>query len=88
MKHVIAEGMLLLAGARAATSSWTPAPARPRRGSADLPDRDGPDGDRRRQGGELDAVHGLGYERWMVPASVGLAAVVAGAVARAAVLLI
>ena len=85
MNEVVVEGMLVIAAGRAYYASRPPALARPRRGSADLPDRDAP----ARSPSEERHVSKLPVQgdRWLVPA-VGLAAVVGGIVARAAIVLI
>ena len=85
MNEVVVEGMLVIAAGRAYIASRPPVLARPRRGSADLPDRDAPGRlPSERPEVSAPAVH---VDRWLVPA-VGIAAVVGGIVARAATVLI
>jgi hypothetical protein len=79
------EGLLVVAAGRVYVGSRMPALARPRRGSADLPDRDAP----ARPASDdavvpVVSVHG---ERWLRPASYGLAAVVGTVLARAVMLI-
>ena len=76
---------MVIAAGRAYVSSRPPALARPRQGSRDLPDRDGPE----RKPPETPAatpVVELG-DRWILPASVGVAAIVGTFVARAAMMI-
>ncbi len=87
MHEVVVEGMLVVAAGRAYVSSRPGVLARPRRGNIDLPDRDAPE--RTPSEPPVVAVRTGGADRWLVPAaSLGLAAVVGGAIARAAVVLI
>ena len=85
MNHVVLEGMLVIAAGRAYVASRPPVLARPRRGSRDLPDRDAPE----RKPSEVPDVAEAppAPDRWMVPASVGIAAVLGTVAARAAMLL-
>jgi hypothetical protein len=85
LNEVVFEGMLVIAAGRMYVSSRPPALARPRRGSADLPDRDAPE--RSSSPERSVAPSTQGTDRWVVPASVGLVAVVGGIVARAAMLI-
>jgi hypothetical protein len=84
--ELVVEGMLVVAAGRAYAHSRPPVVARPRRGSQDLPDPDAPD--RAPAGTPTLVMRRRGADRWRLTASVGLAAVVGGVIARAAVLLI
>ena len=79
------EGLLVIAAGRVYVGSRTPALASPRRGSADLPDRDAP---ARTAPDEVavPVVSGAG-DRWRRPASFGIAAVVGTVLARAVMLI-
>jgi hypothetical protein len=85
--EVVVEGMVVVAAGRVYATSRPGVLARPRRGNVDLPDLDAPE----RSPAEPPApvVRGGSADRWLVPAaSLGLAAVVGGAIARAAIVLI
>lgn len=76
------EAPLLLCAARFAVSSRMPMRANPRRGMADLGDREWP-ADRRCEPSEPPRP-APPRVRWVLPASVGAVVVVGGLVARAA----
>lgn len=80
------EGLIVIAAGRAAVSARPGVLARPRRGSQDLPDRDAPE----RTPPDVPAATPpfvIG-ERWILPASVGLAAMLGSVVARAAMMVL
>ena len=76
---------MIVAAGRVYVTSRPPMLARARRGSRDLPDRDGPE----RTPPEVtrEAEIATVGDRWIFPASVGLAAMLGTVVARAAMLL-
>ena len=76
---------MIIAAGRAYATSRPPMLARARRGSRDLPDRDGPERTPPEVPGEAEAPE-VG-DRWIFPASVGLAAMLGTVAARAAMLL-
>ena len=84
MNQVVVEGLMVIAAGRAAVAGRPGALARPRRGSQDLPDRDAPE----RTPPETPAATPLFDvgERWILPASVGLAAMLGTVFARAAMM--
>jgi hypothetical protein len=85
--QVVVEGLLMVVAGRVYVGSRTPALARTRRGSADLPDRDAPE--RTHTPDEVVVPSARGADgRWLRPASFGLAAVVGTVLARAAVLVL
>jgi hypothetical protein len=84
--ELVVEGMLVVAAGRAYAHSRPPVLALPRRGSQDLPDRDAPE--RSPSEPQTLVLRSRGATRWRLTASVGIAAVVGGVIARAAVLLI
>ena len=80
------EGLMVIAAGRAYAGSRPPVLARPRRGSRDLPDRDAPE----RTPPETPASRPVlaGSDRWILPASVGVAAMLGTVVARAAMMIV
>ena len=85
VEQVVVEGLLVIAAGRVYVSSRMPALAHPRRGSADLPDRDAPTWTVPDET-VVPAASASG-DRWRRPASVGLAAVVGTVLARAVMLI-
>ena len=86
VNQLVVEGLIVLAAGRACVSSRPLELARPRRGSQDLPDRDAPE---RARPDAPDAVPAaVGVDRWILPASVGLAAMLGTVVARAAMMIV
>jgi hypothetical protein len=85
LNQVVVEGLMVIAAGRAYAASRPPVLARPRRGSRDLPDRDAPDRSPPEAPAETEVAE-VG-DRWIVPASVGLAAMLGTVVARAATLI-
>lgn len=76
---------MVIAAGRAYAASRPPKLARPRRGSRDLPDRDGPG---RTPPENPAATPELTVaDRWILPASVGLAAMLGTVFARAAMMI-
>jgi hypothetical protein len=86
VNQVVVEGMLVIAAGRAYVSSRPPVLARPRRGSADLPDRDAPDRTAPQETAVTPRQHAS--DRWGLPASAGLVVLVSGIVAGTARVLI
>lgn len=76
---------MVIAAGRAYAASRPPALARPRRGSRDLPDRDGPGRTPPEAPAETPEVEVA--DRWILPASVGLAAMLGTVFARAAMMI-
>lgn len=76
---------MIIAAGRAYATSRPPMLARARRGSRDLPDRDGPERTPPEVTGEVEPA--AVADRWIFPASVGLAAMLGTVAARAATLL-
>ena len=82
---MVLEGLLVIASGRAYVASRPPTLARPRRGSRDLPDYDAPERTRPEVDAETPAAPVV--DRWILPASVGLAAMFGTVVARAAIMM-
>jgi hypothetical protein len=85
VNQIVVEGLMIIAAGSAYATSRPPVLARARRGSRDLPDRDGPERTPPEVTGEAETV-AVG-ERWIFPASVGLAAMLGTVAARAAMML-
>ena len=85
MNQIVVEGLMIVAAGRVYVTSRPAMLARARRGSRDLPDRDGPERTPPEAGAEVEAP--AAGDRWIFPASVGLAAMLGTVVARAAMLL-
>jgi hypothetical protein len=85
VNQVVVEGLVMIAAGRAYVAARPPVLARPRRGSRDLPDHDAPPRMPAQPPAEAEPV--AASDRWIVPASVGLAAMLGTVAARAAMLL-
>lgn len=85
MTHLVVEGLVVIAAGRACLTSRPPKLARPRRGSWDLPDRDAPA--RTPLEAPVEAPVAEPTDRWILPASVGVAAMLGTVVARAAIMI-
>jgi hypothetical protein len=86
LNQVVVEGLLVIAAGRAYAGSRPPVLARPRRDSRDLPDRDGPERKPPETPASTPVIHVS--DRWILPASVGVAAMLGTVVARAAMMIV
>jgi hypothetical protein len=85
--ELIVEGMMLAAAARVAASSRAPVLARPRRGAADLGDRD-PTPRRARERPEVVETLEPGHEPWVTGAACTAIVVTVGIAVRGALALV